>query len=285
MAADLDAALQPDERIVYRTCGRSYASGGLYYGILFVSLVLFVRLNAELRGHEFSVLVNVVTLGGALGGAAVVLLVSGQVARWWQRWTADEFAVTDRRVLFANGDWDNKLETMELSEITRVCWIAKWGIRHLSIRSSEGTIELHHLRDADGAARATADATGLEAPPVLGRLARVEPTHFGIVPAIFAIYLCLILGLGTSGLSAPGGPLHFDEPWSKLAFMLALWIVAALLGPPIGGALTLAVLRPFVPAERTQAAICAGRRDRWGVRLALGWAGLLYGRRMTYQPG
>lgn len=286
MPADLDAALQPGETIVFRTRGRSYVGGIAYAAIFLVWFPLFIWLNAELGTPGQINRLDVVTVLYAVGGGALALLAVTFVANWWLRCTPDELAVTDRRLLFANGNLDITLETMELGRIKRVAWTSISGTRSLTIEGSDGnTIRVDYLREIDAAARAIADAINVEAPAALGRLARIEPTQFGILPTIFAAYLCIMILLGASDLSAPGGHLDFQSPWSKLAFMLSAWAVAAPVGALVGGGLALTLLRPFVPAGQLQAAICAGRKNRWDVRLALGWASLLYGRPLSYEPG
>lgn len=286
MPADLDAALQPGETIVFRTRGRSNVGGIAYSAIFLVWLPLFIWLNVELGTPGQINRLDVVTVLYAVGGGALALLAVTFIANWWLRRTPDELAVTDRHLLFANGNLDNKLETMELCRIKRVAWTYIFGARSLTIEGSDGkTIRVDYLREIDAAARAIANAINVEAPAALGRLARIEPTQFGIVPTIFAAYLCIMILLGAPDLSAPGGPLDFQSRWSKTAFMLSAWAVAAPIGALVGGALALTVLRPFVPAGQLQAAICAGRKNRWDVRLALRWASLLYGRLLSYEPG
>ncbi len=284
MSADLDATLQPGETIVYRTGGRSYTVAVVYYCIILQSLALFFWLNAIVRRPDpvdfLAGGITFVVIGIGLAAPLFGLLIS----KFWQRWTPDELVVTDLRVLFANGDWDDRLEALALDRIDRISWIADGGFRHLAVVGKDTTIRMDHLRDADAAAQAIADAAGLEAPPALGRLTRAEPAQIGLLPGIFATYLCLIVLFRSVGWTAAGGPLDFEVWWSEIAFQLFVWVVAVPVGALIGGALTLALLRPFVPADRTLSAICAGRRDSWNIRLALRWAGLLYGRPMPYRP-
>ena len=284
MAADLDAALQPDERIAYRTRGRSYVAEMTNLGIIVASLLLFTWLNGALLNPELAVaLQTLMFASGAVGAAAGIIVALVMI--WWMSRTADELIITDRRILFANGDWNNKLEALDLEQIQQISWVSRLGSRHLSVRGRAATIRLGRLRDADAAARAIEDASGIEAPPALGRLARFSPVYFGIVPAVFAVYLFLGVLLETLGLWPVGGAGDFGTPSMLPAVDTTAWIPAIAIGVPLGGALTLALLRPFVPAGQLQAAICAGRKNRWDVRLALGWTSLLYGRPLSYEPG
>ena len=284
MAADLDAALQPDERIAYRTRGRSYVAEMTNLGIIVASLLLFTWLNGALLNPELAIALQTVIFASSAVGAAAGIIVA-LVMIWRMSRTADELIITDRRILFANGDWNNKLEALDLEQIQQISWVSRLGSRHLSVRGRAATIRLGRLRDADAAARAIEDASGIEAPPALGRLARFSPVYFGIVPAVFAVYLFLGVLLETLGLWPAGGAGDLGTPSMTQAVETTAWIAAIAIGVPLGGALALALLRPFVPAGQLQAAICAGRKNRWDVRLALGWVSLLYGRPLSYEPG
>ncbi len=283
MVADLDAVLQPGEKIVYRTRGQSFASEFTHLGIVIASLYLFTWLNGALRHPDLVISVETSTLISAAVGMAVGI-IAALVFKWSQKWIADELIVTDRRMLFANGSWDNKLEAMDLDQIRQVSWVSEFWTRHVSVKGPSGTIRLERLRDADAAARAIAVASGIEAPPALGRLARIYPALFGMLPAVFAVYLSLRVLVGLLNLSPTGSGFDFETTSMTLGVTAIAWIAALVIGGPLGGALTLASLCPFVPAGQMQAAICAGRNDRWDVRLALAWVSLLYGRRLSYRP-
>lgn len=288
MPADLDAALQPGETIAYRTRGRSYGAEMTNLGILVASLLLFTWLNGALLNPELAIALQTWifasgAVGTAVGTAAGIIVALGII--WRMSRTADELIITDRRILFANGDWNNKLEALDLEQIQQISWFSRLGSRHLSVRGRAATIRLGRLRDADAAARAIEDASGIEAPPALGSLARFSPVYFGIVPAVFAVYLILGVLFESLGFWPAGGASDFGTPSMTRAVETTAWIAAIAIGIPLGGALALALLRPFVPAGQLQAAICAGRKNRWDVRLALGWASLLYGRPLSYEPG
>lgn len=59
--------------------------------------------------------------------------------------------------------------------------------------------------------------------------------------------------------------------------------VAWLLFGLVSGFLTATVMRPFVTPEQMQAGLCAGKPNRWHLRIALRWASLLYRRPLPYR--
>lgn len=283
MAIDLTAILESGETIVYRTRGRSYAGATVMCATLFSAITLFWVLNDMMIGQgsmqwdEFRPF-NLI-LGGCMAGVMLTVLM---IARWGQRHHPDDLAITDRRILFANSDWDNKLESLALNEIDQVAWAMELSRRYLTVKGGGRTIKLPALRDGDAAAKAIADAAGLAAPPALGPVAVVDPADLGTVPVVFAAYLALNQVLVFSGLTADGGPLSFEIWWISLATLLLIVALALLIGLSIGGLLTVTVMRAFVSPDRMQALLCAGKANRWRLRLILKWASLLYGRTLRY---
>lgn len=271
MPADLDAALLPGETIVYRSSGRSIAGPCIIYGTVLLS---------------FSVLLLLLGAGGFAGldkfGAVVGLGVALLIFLLWQRRKPDQLIVTDRRVLFADGDWDDKSAALSLEEIEGFTWSTdRWG-RELFVAGAGQTIRLSDFRDIDAATNAIANAADLQAPPPLGALTAVNLPELGGLVATCLILPVLRLGLDTLIVMLPAEPFGIGGVLFDLAIVLTLLAIAFPLGRLSGGLVIASALRAMLSAEQMQAALCCGKSDSLPLRIGLKWAGLLYGRRMTF---
>ena len=271
MPADLDAALQPDETIIYRSSGRSIAGLCIVYSTVLLS---------------FSVLLLLLGAGGFLVldrfGAVVGLGVALLIFLLWQRSKPDQLIVTDRRVLFADGDWDNKSAALSLEELEGFTWSTNGWHRELFLAGAGQTIRLSDFRDIDAATNAIANAADLQAPPPLGALTAVNLPDLGGLVATCLILPVLRLGLDPLIVMLPAEPFGIGGDWFDLAIGLTLLAIAIPLGGLFGGLVIASALRAMLSAGQMQAALCCGKPDRLPLRIALKWAGLLYGRRMTF---
>ena len=283
MPADLDAALQPDETIVYRTRGRSYSRAIVAIATILVAVPVYgVGKFAAVPTpglHAWDLVLTVGAVTGAFGILATLFLL---LAMRRQRKTPDDLIITDRRLLFSRGEWSRKIEALPLDQIDRVAWTGSHGAPTLEITAAGRVLDLPRQRHVDALARAVANASGVPPPAALGRMAVAEFWVLGAVLVWAATYSTIWLGLDRIGL------LSVEDP-SSLGFrMLDFGITLIALGMTwlafelVGGILTAVIMRPLVTPEQMQAGICAGRPNRWDIRLALRWAGLLYGRPLPY---
>lgn len=281
MTANLDLALEPDETIAFRTRGRTITSAAIYYGTVFLAVVLFVYLYRNLPGQ--------VPIDGAdpllifvVVSSAIAALALSVMSMWGQGRNPDDLIVTNGRLLFANADWDNKVESLGLDQIIGVKWAIERGLRHVIVQGREAEIRLTHLRDISAAAKAIAETAGVPSPPALGRVAIVDLAQLGMLPAMFAVGLGLLYVVDVMHLTAPGGALHFGVWWSRLVVFSSMGVFAYLLGMLIGIPLTVTAMRPFMTAEQVQATVCAGKTEKWHTWFALRWASLLYRRPLSH---
>lgn len=282
MTANLDQALEPGETVIYRTRGRAYAGTVTYYGTLVLALALFAYFYAALRTPgpvDWDNAWFILSVGGGIS-IGVLVLVVGEI--WGQRRTPDDLIITDRRLLFANSEWHDQLNSLELDQIVRLAWVLDSNMRYLTVEAPDLVIRLTPLRDLESAAKAIADAAGVPPAPALGRITAVDLLNLGFLPAALAAFLGLLLLFDILHLTAPGGSLGDGVWWLKLAILASAAAAALVLGVLIGGPLTLTILRPFITAKRAQAVICAGKREKWLTRIALKWASLLYRRPLPY---
>lgn len=268
MAADLDQALEPGETIVYRARGRSYAGVATFFGSLLAGIFLFLLLSAVLHGSEvsgsrqFELSLWFYAVMAAFSLIALLILILGQ------RRDPDDVAITDRRLLFANSDWDSRMESMELAQIQRISWTRRRYPTGLEVVGSEGAIQLTMMRQADALARALAEAAGVAAPASLGRMSWAGGLHeVGEFLVAGAVAIALRHGFATAGIDP-------NALWAVAVELVAGIAAGLLLGPLVA----IAPIRPFATAEQMRAGLCAERRSAWRVRPALAWVDLLYGR-------
>lgn len=281
MTADLDSLLEPRETVAYRTSGRSFVATFKVVAlhalplIMFTSVIMSTRLDVLWDSRIFypSSLVGAVIIGIVIG--TIVLLIAAR----GQRRDPDHAMITDRRFLFADSDWDSKMESLALAEIERISWTRPGVVIRLEVAAANGTVLLTTMQEAEALAKALADATGLAAPPPLGRMVWADLTEFGEALVACTILIALRHAFIPDDLVDPGGLFDFDRLWVLFA-VLAVAVAAGLAFGPVVGA---ALMRPFVTAEQMQAGLSVGRRP-WRIRVALAWAGLLYGRQLSYVP-
>ena len=283
VTADLATSLEPGETVVFWTRGRSLAATAIPYVLFIVCLVVvppLILLDAmavmpdriDWRVIRISALVDV----GIIAVAVAALLM----ARQRQAVNPDDFMITSRRVLFADNYW---VDSIELEKIDRVGWATRDGVRFPIIIGDGQTIWLSHLRERDAAVKAIADATGTPSPPLLGPLAVIDSTFVGmaaVMTVIVVAFKVVIALLGPAEFatlirSSHGSVMYYAAAPVAVGMVLGL-------GRLIGDIVLATILRPFMTPERLQTALCAGRPDQKPLRMALRWAGLLYGRPLPY---
>lgn len=292
MTADLDSILEPGETVVYRTSGRSFAGITKTVAVFVTAYAITATLTtvtipmiaAAHPDFQPTRLLNMplvfVPTVSTVAALIIVGLVALLIAVRGQRRDPDHAVITDRRFLFADSDWDSKLESLALAGIERISWARRGQSIRLEIAGANGTILLTTMHEAEALAGALADAAGTAAPPPLGRMVWADLTDFGEVLVGLTVLIAFWRAAIAAGLGPPGVLFDLDRLWVVFAGIAAALAAGFAFGPLVGVALT----RPFVTAEQMQAGLCAGRRP-WRIRIALAWAGLLYGRRLDHVPG
>lgn len=283
MAADLDAALEPGETIVYRTRGRIHTATAFLFGTIMTAVVLFWSIDTALRQSQLgpSEIATRATL--LLGGCIAMTVICVLIARRAQRRAPDDLMITERRLLFANSDWDDRSESMALTDIEQITWASINGIRRLTVKGAGRAIRLPQLRDGNAAASALARATGLTAPPALGPISVIDPIPLFMVPGVLATYLILVDRLALSDRMAGSVGADLGDLWVLLPILLLDTAVLMLVGIVIAAVATLTVIRAFKSFEDAEVLLCAGKPDSWHLRLVLATAGLFYGKRLSYR--
>lgn len=284
MAADLDAALQPGETIVFRTRGRAYGGKAIALVALLVSVPLYsagrfaIVPAPGLNIQDVYLTVGTVT---AAVGIVTALILLHLVRR--QRRAPDDVVITDRRLLFTRSEWSHKIEAVALDRIDRVTWSrSHQGAPSLEVTVAGRVLDLPTLRQADALAKALTDATGASPLPSLGRMAVAEFLLPGAAVMWAVSYLTIWFGLATSGFLPDDNPASFAFRILDVVVTLVALGIAWLLARPVGGLLTATLMRPFATPEQMQAGLCAGQPDVLWLRIALRWAGYLYGRPLPY---
>ena len=232
MAVDLNAVIEPGETIIHRSSGRSIAGPCIAYGSILVTLSVLLLLMGAGR-------ITTLEKFGTLAGICVALLVF----LIWQRSKPDQLIVTDRRVLFADGDWDNKSVALPLDSLEGFTWSTHNWARELFVAGAGQTIRLSDLRDCDASVKAIANAADLQAPPALGPLTAVNLPDLGGLVATCLIFPVLRFGLDPlivtllAELFATGGG------WFDLAWTFTLLAIALLFGWLSGGLIIASGLR------------------------------------------
>ncbi len=285
MPADLDAALQPGETIVYRTRGRAFGPVTVYCASgLFGVFCLFAAMHGvapEPGETLLSLVVTVFSACAAMGALSGLILL---VAAYRQRRAPDDLIVTDQRLLFTKGGWTHRIETVPHDRVQRIGWSDCFFGLDLNIVCEDRIMVLPDRKDPDAVARAVADAAGVGVPRTLGRMAIAKPGVLGYALVAAMTYVAIWMGLEAIGLPTPGGPLSLDLWWLRTVILALSCLIGLKLGQLANDLITATSMRPFVSPAEMQAGLCAGKPNRWDIRLALRWAGLLYGQPMDYKP-
>ena len=285
MTANLDLLLEPGETILYRTKGRRHAATAIIIALNPACLLFCIYLG-DYTSDPANLTAREIALYMAMN-AAILLCVFGVFAltAWLiQHKGPDDLLITERRLLFANGDWDDKFETIALADIESIYWEMNTGMRRLTIRGRARMIQLTPLRDINGAARALARASGKPAPPALGPLLAIDPIHAYFPLGFLFAYIVIRYGLGWGDGIASAlemDPLAVSTSAIVLVIDLSLSFVA---GIGIMTVLMSAVLRLKADADFAEMLLCAGKKDHWMLSLQLWFVGLLFDRKLTYRP-
>lgn len=281
MVSDLDAALEPGETILFRMRDRVYRWSWFPYGSAVAGLALFLTVKNALMppdGQDFSVVVSMVSV---ISGALVALwavVIAVLIVR--QRRSPDELIITDRRLLYSDGHRTQKSVSVALDTIERITWETDLYARRVAIVFGDQVLCLPKFAEEQELTAKLADAAGLDAVPDIGALAHVELRVFGYVLAgtIALLPLSLIL----VGIALPIADERLNRTLTEILLVLG-WVAAGLtFGALVTNLLTVTLMRPFVTAEQMQTGLCAGQPDGLWLRMALGWAGYLYGRPLPY---
>lgn len=283
--ANLERSLDPGERVVYRTRGRSVAPIAIFFGVSLLvlgALPSVMVLDAMVRAPDAIDWKAISLVPPCIGGLAAMAVIVLLIAAALQRRNPDDFMITDRRILFADNYW---VDWIALSQVEQVSWAERSGFCYPAIIGDGQTIWLSHLRDRDAAVTAIADATGIAKPPVLGHLAVVNPTQIGYVVATGIVFASLYLLQGRFGLPSLGMLNSLDGQVTFVIIVVLMLGLASWLGRAGGALATVTIMRPFATPEQMQARLRAGQKEKWQTRIALKWASMLYRQPMPYLPG
>lgn len=281
MAADLDAVLEPGETIAFRTSGRSYRRQWSQFGSAITGLALLLALMAgfnpeyDLPPAEKFWILSAVFAAIACPWALALLLNARK-----QRWPPDEVVITERRLLYSKGHWTRKFDSIALEKIQGLKRTSDPDSSGITIDSEDQILRLPRFGSEPELATSLADAAGMKPLPEIGGLVDVDLRFLGYSIAASIGYLPALLLIAETGFQ------FTDERVARLLtgtipFICASFVAIAL-GTLIANLLTAMIMRPLVSPEQRQAGLCAGKPDRWDIRLALRWAGLLYGRPLPY---
>lgn len=280
MPADLDAALESDETIVFRTSGRSYRRQWIQFGSAIAGLTVLLALvhgyNPEYdlpaadRFWFTSAVIAVIAFPWALA-----LFVQARK----QRLSPDEVIITDKRLLYSKGDRSGNFDSVTLDRVQGVSRTSGLDSSGISIESEDQILRLPRFGAEPELADRLTEAAGLEPLPEIGPLVDVDLRLLGYAIACSGAYLPL------SFLVSNAGNQIADERLFAFLSNTIPMIGGIFVGLALGGfmtnLLTVTVMRHFATPEQMQAGLCANDPDRWHSRVALRWAGLLYGRPLT----
>lgn len=286
MAANLDAALQPGETIVFRTRGRAYGRTATAFAAFFFIVPVYSAGKYVIFPTPGIDVLDIVLIVGAvtLAFGALIALILALVMRRQHR-DPDDLIITDRRVLFTKSEWSRKIETAKLDRIDRIAWSRTWsGGLILEVSVGGRVLDLPRLRGSDALAKALTDATGAPPLPALGRMTIAEfllPSAVMVWAVSYpTLWLCLELAGFPPGEDPTSLGFRVVDSLVTLGALGLAWLASA----TVGSILAATFMRPFVTPEQMQAGLCAGQRDAPWLRIALRWAGLLYGRTLPFKP-
>ena len=277
MAADLNAALEPDETIVFRTSRRSYRRQWSQFGSAIAGLTVLLALlhgyNPEYdlppadRFWYSSAMIAVIAFPWALA-----LFIQARK----QRLSPDEVIITDRRLLYSKGDRSGKFDSLTLDRVQGVSRTSELDSSGITIESGDQILRLPRFGAEPELADRLTEAAGLEPLPEIGPLVDVDLRLLGYAVACSAGYLPL------SFLVSKAGNQIADERLftflSNTIPMIGGIFIGLGLGALVANLLVVTVMRQFATPEQMQAGLCTNDPDQWHSRVALRWAGLLYGR-------
>ena len=267
---NLQSILQPGEPVVYSTRGESFVEP-------------FIALLGLMAGG--SVLTAVVQPGGVwtiLGIFVLLVAAVTFVSRKEQPIYQAQVLITDRRLLFQPAKRNAAVIDLPLADVVDIEWSETDTTGTVRITGPSGVLILPAMREPDALARALARAAGKRPPAPVGRMLNPDllvPGSYLVTAGGMYVLLRWILSerwIATlSDITAwQGVAVEIFAFGSSLIAALAL---AAPVGRVAGVLLTVTLLKSCVTAEEMRAGLMSRNPDRWHRRVAMKWAGVLYG--------
>ena len=283
MAADLDAALEPGETVVYRTSGRSYRRLAIALGSAIPGFVILSGVKALFDpDYQEMSLATWVELNSAL-----VLLFAGIIAAilfvqvWRQRRSPDQLVLTDRRLLFAEGSWTHKIDSVSLAKIKSVTRSADFlSYGQIIVDSDQVTLTLPKFHFEAQLAEILTNAANVKPLLAINRLADVDLRILAFSLAGSVGYLLPAAAISLSGLQGQIDEQHYMFT-IKLSADLGFFLFGLLLMRKLTNLLNVSLMHQFATFEEMVAVLLSLGGKPWQYRPALHWAEYLYGRRLS----